>query len=168
MLIYHPAFDINHARLRIIELVEYAGRKDIAFDLLRILDFYLLFPHLLADVRLSRGMTRIKRDLAARRNKYNDVPSPKTLIRQMEGIHEAAIRALETSGLVEVPNEQLLTIRRTGTPLPSKLIQIFAEQPDEERDLVKLLTTEVIQIPLNGPDGLKARTGLLEYRYDPE
>jgi hypothetical protein len=168
MLIYHPAFDINHARLRILQLVEYSNLKDIPFDLLRILDFYMLFPHLLADVKLSRGMTRAKRLLAARANKYNRVPAPKVLIRQMEGIHETAVRALEASGVIELPLYDVVVIRRSALPVPDELTKIINDQPPEEQELAKLLATEVASIPLNGPDGLKARTGLLEYRYDPE
>lgn len=167
MLIYHPAFDVNHARLRLIQLLDSANPPELSFDLLRILDFYFLFPHLLANIQLSRGMTRMKRELGARANKYNRVPSPRTLIRQMEGVQETAIRALEAVHLVEFPLAGISTVKRSSAPLPDGLVRVINEQPEGERALAQALATEVAKIPLNGPDGLKARTGLLEYRYDP-
>lgn len=167
MLVYHPAFDINHARLRMIQLLDDSDEKQLAFDMLRILDFYFLFPHLLGDVQLTRALTRSKRELSARANKYNRVPAPRVLIRQMEGIHESAVRALEASKLVELPYSQILYVKRTDIPLPSELIDVINSQPENERALAQLLATQVAKIPLNGSDGLKARTGLLEYRYDP-
>lgn len=167
MLIYHPAFDVNHARLRLIQLLGSANPPELSFDLLRILDFYFLFPHLLANIQLPRGMARMKRELAARANKYNRVPSPRTLIRQMEGVQETAVRALEASHLVELPLASISIVKRSAVPLPDDLVRIISEQPDAEKALAQALATEVAKIPLNGPDGLKARTGLLEYRYDP-
>jgi hypothetical protein len=167
MLIYHPAFDINHARLRLIQLLEGLRGCEVPFDLLRILDFYFLFPHLLADVQLRQGTARIKRELGRRKNKYNRVPAPKILIRQMEGIHETAVRALQASSLVDVPAQDMAFVKRSDTPLPEELKGVIAGQPEQEQALVKVLTGEVATIPLNGPNGLKARSGLLEYRYDP-
>lgn len=168
MLIYHPAFDINYARLRIIQLIDGLRDKEVPFDLLRILDFYFLFPHLLADVKLTKGLLRTKREFGKLANKYNGVPAPKILIRQMEGIHETAIRALQSSNLVELPSSDMALVRRSSITLPDDLKTVIADQPEQERELAKILSGEVATIPLNGPDGLKARTGLLEYRYDPE
>src|ERR1700679_2447643 len=132
MLIYHPAFDVNHARLRLIQLLDSANPPELSFDLLRILDFYFLFPHLLANVSLSRGMTRMKRELGARSNKYNRVPSPRTLIRQMEGVQETAIRALEAVHLVEFPLAGISTVKRSSAPLPDGLVRVINEQPEGE------------------------------------
>lgn len=167
MLIYHPAFDVNHSRLRIIQLLEGLRDREVPFDLLRILDFYFLFPHLLADVQLKQGMTRVKRDLGRLGNKYNQVPAPKVLIRQMEGIHETAVRALQASNLVDVPTQDMAIVKRSDIPLPEELKKVIADQPEQEQALANILSGEVATIPLNGPNGLKARSGLLEYRYDP-
>ena len=168
MLIYHPAFDVNHARLRVIQLLDHAKPQELQFDMLRILDFYFLFPHLLAEIKLTRGMTRLKRELASRANKYNRVPSPRMLIRQMEGVQEAAVRALEAGRLLDLPSAGVSVVKRSNVPLPTELVRVISEQPEDEKALASTLATEVALIPLNGPDGLKARSGLLEYRYDPE
>ena len=168
MLVYHAAVDMNHARFRLIYLLELHLNHRLAFDLLRILDFYFLFPHLLGNVRLARNMTRQKRQFAERASKHNRVPSPKLLIRQMQGIHETAVRALMADGLVAAEPFELQIVERSAKPVPDGLRKVFESQPEAERSLASFLATELAKIPLNGPDGLKARTGLLEHRYDPE
>jgi hypothetical protein len=168
MLVYHAALDINHARFRLLYILELNPEHQLMFDLLRILDFYFLFPHLLGGVPLARNMTRQKRAFAERSSKHNRVPSPKLLIRQMQGIHETAIRALMADGLVLPEPFELQIVQRSKTPIPSALEEVFASQPEDERALASFLATELATMPLNGPTGLKARTGLLEHRYDPE
>jgi hypothetical protein len=167
MLVYHAAMDINHARFRFLYLLDLRPEHRIPFDLLRILDFYFLFPHLLADVTLARGMGRQKRAFSGRASKHNRVPSPKLLIRQMQGIHETAIHALVHDGFVVPEPLELEIVQRTTKPIPERLSEIFAAQPKDEQTLASFLATELAQMPLNGPQGLKARTGLLEHRYDP-
>jgi hypothetical protein len=168
MLVYHAALDINHARFRLLYILELHPEHRVIFDLLRILDFYFLFPHLLGNVTLARSMTRQKRAFAERSSKHNRVPSPKLLIRQMQGIHETAVRALMADGFVLPEPFEVQIVQRSATTVPAALEQIFASQPEEERTLASFLATELATIPLNGTNGLKARTGLLEYRYDPE
>ncbi len=168
MLVYHAALDINHARFRLLYILELHPQHQLMFDLLRILDFYFLFPHLLGSVTLARNMTRQKRAFAERSSKHNRVPSPKLLIRQMQGIHETAVRALMADGLVLPEPFELQIVQRSETPVPPALEEVFASQPEDERALAAFLATELATMPLNGPNGLKDRTGLLEHRYDPE
>lgn len=168
MLVYHAALDINHARFRLLYILELHPQRQLIFDLLRILDFYFLFPHLLGGVTLARNMTRQKRAFAERSSKHNRVPSPKLLIRQMQGIHETAVRALMADGLVLPEPFELQIVQRSATPVPDALEKVFTSQPEDERALANFLATELATMPLNGQDGLKARTGLLEHRYDPE
>jgi hypothetical protein len=168
MLVYHAALDINHARFRLLYILELHPEHRLVFDLLRVLDFYFLFPHLLGSVTLAQNMIRQKRTFAKRSSKHNRVPSPKLLIRQMQGIHETAIRALMADGLVLPEPFELQIVQRSTTQVPPALEEVFASQPEEERALASFLATELATMPLNGPTGLKARTGLLEHRYDPE
>ena len=112
MLVYHAALDINHARFRLLYILELHPQHELMFDLLRILDFYFLFPHLLGSVTLARNMTRQKRAFAERSSKHNRVPSPKLLIRQMQGIHETAVRALMADGLHVTEPFELQIVQR--------------------------------------------------------
>ena len=129
------------------------------FDLLRILDFYFLFPHLLGSVTLARNMTRQKHAFAERSSKHNRVPSPKLLIRADAGnLRRHVIRALMADGLVSPEPFELQIVQRSETPIPPALEAVFASQPEDERALATFLATELATMPLNGPNG-RSKTG---------
>jgi hypothetical protein len=165
MLIYHPAYDLNHGMFRLLRLLEVNPEHKLRWDAYRILDFYYLFPDLLVNARLPRNMTSRKRFYATLGTKYSRVPSPKMFIQQMGGIHEAIGRSLAGKGFIEPADFDQKKLVRTDTPIPLALKDaIGAATGDEE--LVSMLGVEMAALPLMGPNGLKERTGLLEYRYD--
>ncbi len=51
--------------------------------------------------------------------------------------------------------------------LPSQLVHELESATAARAELLKLLTGPFKTIDLYGQNGLKARTGLFEYRYDP-
>lgn len=51
--------------------------------------------------------------------------------------------------------------------VPNSLQPIVDSAVTQHSDLLTLLTGEFAKIDLYGASGLKARTGLFEYRYDP-
>jgi hypothetical protein len=167
MLVYHPAFDVHHAMLRMLRLVESHPTKSLPKDQLRILDFYYLFPHCLAEVQVMKGQVAKKNRFARRANRFNRVPSPKMLLMRMEGIQTAAIHTLAANGLIDSQAFSEGTVIRTKVPLTEHLAALVNDQPSEDREVVEYLATEISKIPLSGENGLKKRTGLLEYRYDP-
>ena len=164
MLIYHPVFDTNHSMFRMLRLLEATPGKSLRWDAFRILDFYYLFPHLLGSARLPRGLTAAKQRYGKMDARYNKVPSPRVFIQQLAGLHELVARSLVGKGFLAADAFGKNTLRRTETPLPPSLTEAFIGGDDQA--LVDLLATKMAAIPLNGPDGLKDRTGLLEYRYD--
>ena len=51
--------------------------------------------------------------------------------------------------------------------LPAQLVRELESATAARTELLRLLTGPFKTIDLYGQDGLKARTGLFEYRYDP-
>lgn len=165
MLVYHPAFDLNHGMFRLLRLLEVNPNRQLKWDAYRILDFYYLFPDLLVDARLPRNMTSRKKFYSKLGSKYSRVPSPRMFIQQMNGIHETVGRSLAGKGFLEPAAFDERNLVRTDTPIPPALSNaIEAAHNDEE--LVSMLGVEMAALPLTGPNGLKDRTGLLEHRYD--
>lgn len=168
MLVYHPAFDINHGLLRMIHVIVLLGSREIHRDYLRIIDFYQLFPHRLEDARLPKKYLGIKRRLGALKTKFNDIPQPRAFLRQIRPIQETIIVSLAAKGLIDpVLEAERQLIRRTEQPFPIAIRNIIEGRSTEEKEVVSLLVTLASEIPLQGRDGMKARTNLLEYRYDP-
>lgn len=164
MLIYHPAFDVNHGMFRMLRLLELNPNKSLEWDKYRILDFYYLFPHLLGGVVLPAKLGARKRRFAARASPYNRVPSPKTFLMQLRGIHEIIALSLSSKAFIEPGDLAGDMLVRSATPLPDELVELFRSS-NEDGELVEMLATEIAAIPLNGDKGLKAKTRLLEHRY---
>lgn len=158
-------YDLSHGMFRMLRLLDAHEDHEFKWDTYRILDFYYLFPHLLADARLPPAMRKRKSDFGKLASKYSRVPSPRMFIQQMRGIHETVGRSLAAKGFIEPSEYDSGLLRRTDASIPAELAEAFARATEDE-DLVRMLAGELAMIPLSGVNGLKDRTGLLEHRYD--
>lgn len=166
MLVYHPAYDVNHGIFRMLRLVEVNPTHSLQWDTFRILDIYYLFPHLLADARLPRGFTKQRREFGALASKYSRAPAPRMFIQQMVGLHESIATSLISKGFLDADAYKTKTLSRTDKALPQAVVDAFANATSDQA-LVSLLAVDIAAIPLSGHNGLKERTGLLEHYYDP-
>lgn len=95
------------------------------------------------------------------------MPAPRMFLRQIEGLQELAIRSLASKGFVEQSALEQGVISKTDQPFPPELLDAETGELPDNSKLLELLR-KVASIPLTGPNGLKARSGLLEHRYDPD
>ena len=66
-----------------------------------------------------------------------------------------------------VENENSLDeIKKTGKPVPQELLNQLNNPSIENKNIIKLVTSDFVNLPLLGKEGLKARTGLLDFKYD--
>jgi hypothetical protein len=141
------------------------GVKNIEVTKARILDFFLAFPAEIRTIRLPPALAGKKKIANSLINIYRDPLSTTQVFRDMEHIQMAAIQALAASNII---NSERLTqgfIERTSVILPDDIqrhvLQNIAKDP-----LMLFIVNDLSAIPLLGLDGLKHRTGLMEYRYD--
>lgn len=166
MLIYHPAYDLNHAVFRLLRVLEVNPDHSLQWDTFRIVDIFYLFPHLISKIRPTRSLTKYRHMFDDQKSKFNRAPDPKVFIREMASIHEAVAVSLVSKGFLEEKDFKARVLSRTAKPLPQTLLEAFDES-FEDRVLVEILAVTLASIPLMGENGLKARTGLLEFQYDP-
>jgi hypothetical protein len=166
MLVYHPAYDVNHGMFRMLRLLEANPERLLRWDTFRILDIYYLFPHLLADAQLPRKFGKAKIAYGASGSKYTRAPAPKVFIQQMAGLHESIAISLVSKGFLQADAFKALTLQRTDELLPLAIRDAFVGA-DGDQALIELLAVDLAAIPLTGHNGLKERTGLLESYYDP-
>ncbi|WP_238913012.1 ABC-three component system middle component 5 [Achromobacter insolitus] len=164
MLIYHPAYDAYHCIFR--SLLITGTLPTVEEAKLRILDFFLCFPAELQNVRLPVDHSGAKALAKSLKNVYHGPLSKQKAFRDMEHIQIAAFRTLAASGLLNAPELETGLIRRTGLPIPPELTSQLQNFFEKNKSLVNYLLTKLADIPLLGKDGLKHRTGLMEYRYD--
>lgn len=164
MLIYHPAFDAFHCIYRLLLITEVHREIDAAK--LRIVDFYIIFPAELRKVTLPKKSNDIKKSAKLLVNRYRGPISAAQVFREMEQIQLAAISALAAADLIDKASLAAGIIRRTQTEVAPAIrakIDNFFHGLTESLGHV---LNELAEMPLNGIDGLKHRTGLMEYRYD--
>jgi hypothetical protein len=168
-LTYEPAFDPLHTMYRALRLRDGAGTDQrIPRDLFRILDFYLLFPESLKDVRFRQEHRRLKtRAVATKRAPaYGPRPEDAALFGRMRPFQEAALDTLARQHFF-VPEALADGWVESGTKaLPTGLAGRIQRANTDEAALIEALRAIAVDYPLEGIGGLKDRTGLLEHRYD--
>lgn len=163
MISYHPATDAYHAALRILQLVNFRPAMAFERDIIRILDFYYLFPELLTEVRVPRNYFAKRRNLSLDSNRYHFSGSARNVFMRMFPMQNSAIRLLLAVGLLAHDNECL---RRGEGDLSPELEQLVKARSQQQSGLLLFLVEDLASFGLYGKDGLKDRTNLMDYRYD--
>lgn len=169
LISYEPAFDPAHAMFRALRLREGVLQDTrVPKDLFRVLDFYLLFPDRLKNVRLRNEHRRIK-GIAERQQwqaPYGPRPDDQTLLRRMEPFTDVAVEHLAERGFLDRSALDDGWVLTTGETVPPSLAERIAALTKTNGELLAALHVLATEYPFEGGDGLKSRTGLLEYRYD--
>ncbi len=166
MIIYHPASDINHCAFRFIILLSDIKEHEINWETLQILDFYYVFPHLLADIRLPRNSIATKNMLKKIPEPYESLQNPRRLMFNLKVLHNEAARALVAKGIIDKDSYLRNIIKLYGERVSEPLNNKIVKNEKRKTQWYQLLVEVLAQYPINGKDGLKDRTQLLEFRYD--
>lgn len=166
MLIYHPIGDPYHCIYRLLSVLLNLSVQRIEWEKLRILDFYMLFPHLLQDVKLPAELRGARSQLNKIMNPYEVLPSPKRLMFELSKIQDNAVKSLVAKGIVDRTEFVQEIVLLNSFIIPQKLKTHISSQQQKNEYWYKFLTSNFASIPLMGEKGLKERTGLMEYRYD--
>jgi hypothetical protein len=169
-LTYNEAFDPYHAVFRFLRLHLACdiGVK-LPFDTLRILDFYLLFPFRLQAMKLfasDSGWRKISKTYEVRAP-YGTMPEDSIIFARMEPFQRAAAASLVNRGYLASDAWDTNEVQFTSEMLPSAVVTRCSALNAQMTEIIDILCQIKSRYPLGGRDGLKDRTGLLEYRYDP-
>lgn len=168
-LSYQPAFDPYHTMYRFIRiLVALGDATSLLVDHARILDFYLLFPFRIAQIRLTPQHRRFRSASQAYedRRPYGNQPEDVLIFDRMKPMQLAALDTLATKGIIDPKSLQRGVAIRAETPIPADLSTRASSANAADSLLMEMILVLATQYSLLGRDGLKDRTGLLEYRYD--
>jgi hypothetical protein len=164
MLIYHPAYDAYHCAIRITALLTKVHSLDI--EKTRILDFYLAFPGAAASLRFPSVITSDRRVFQNLKNIYRDPVNSRRTFTEMRQVQLAALACLAAAGIINGDLLQSGIVERTDNPLPNAIEAAVNSYVEREAQVLHVLADHIANIPTAGPQGLKDRSELLEYRYD--
>ncbi|CAM4429625.1 ABC-three component system middle component 5 [Pseudoalteromonas ostreae] len=164
MIIYHPAYDVNHCSYRILNILYALKNHKTNCDLLKIINFYYVYPHLIKRMKsLPRPLNYKSKVINSINEPFELTPIPSTLFFEMISTHEASIQSLLQKSLIYIDeNEIFLEI----TNLPKGLIEIFQNDEFNKSSIFKILVESFPKTKLDGENGLKSKSGLMEYKYD--
>jgi len=166
MLIYHPAFDSHHSAFRQLVLLSRLPGSTSSETQLRILDYFFLFPSELGNVTFPNALRKEKKQWAQLKSRYNRIPDPRRVFDELKPYQEEGIRMLAATSVVEI-NEVSGHSKITLNNITESLRPIIDSAVEKHSEIIRILAGEFARIDLYGASGLKARTGLFEYRYDP-
>jgi hypothetical protein len=166
-LAFEPAFDPFHSAFRILRQTEYRSASPVAITRAKILDVYIIEPARCLEIRLS-GPLKKSAKLAAIHQPavYGQRPATPVLFGRMSPMQDAAIQTLVLQGLLDGDAFGQGQLLKGDTPLPPDLASRIAAANMDNASLMSFLCRDLDELPLDGPKGLKDRTGLGEFRYD--
>ncbi|MEZ8493475.1 ABC-three component system middle component 5 [Vibrio splendidus] len=169
MLIYHPAQDINHCVYRLLSIMENTIHREIKIDTYRLIDFYTLFPYLVSLIK------PLPKPLNKHRSKFSNVPEPfealkntRRILFELENLQTVAIQNLLAKNILDKDFFEKGLIKRTELSLPFLLEEEITSSTLSQEGWFRALIDDLPNVKFDGKTGLKARSGLMEYRYDLE
>jgi hypothetical protein len=167
MLVYHPAFDIYNCIFRMLQLLSYTKEEEIAFDKLRIWDFYLTFPSQVSEISFPADLKHLKEKIFRdESNPYEELSDPKGIFDRMQPYQLSAVKCLASYGFVDSRQLAKNKVKKTGKQIPEELLAQLNNPSVKNKNTIKLVTSDFVNLPLLGKEGLKARTRLLDFKYD--
>ncbi len=169
-LTYNEAFDPYNAIFRIIRLNDAClYNEKTSLDMLRILDFYLLFPFRI------QGISLYAEDVAWRSISksydwmmpYGGMPEDRVIFNRMEPFQRAAVSSLVKAGHIASKEWELEEVLFVKNSMPDAMYERVKTSNFHMADIIKILCSMRERYPLLGKSGLKDRSRLMEYRYDP-
>lgn len=167
MLLYHPVEDSNHCCYRLIRLLYSADEFSMPLTSLLICDFYTLFPGQLKSIDgWPRKRSAAFKLVQAIPDEYEEMLNPKRVFFQLSNIQTAALSHLEAKGIIERDIRIPPRVKLNVQALPSKFVRRLELDPIVSEAWFKLVSEELSKLSIAGKNGLKSKTGLMEFVYD--
>lgn len=167
---YSEAFDPYHSIYRLIRARKIFGFGEcFHFDLIRVIDFYMLFPFCIQNMSLmssDTGWRKISKSYSWM-SPYGGLPNEISVFSRMEVFQEVAANTLVLKNILSAKEWEDKIIKFRDVDLPGNLEERASEANSSMADVMEILIQIKERYPLMGKGGLKDRSGLMEFRYDP-
>ncbi len=173
MITYSPAFDLYHAIYRMAHILQRLDENEcFEVEKVRIWDFYLLFPSKLYNVSLrqfGRDIVEARKTYIVRtQNPYEYGGDNRKLFEWIKPFQVSALNCLVSCGILEKDTYLNGHVAISSRAALNAFIEQAGTISSQEQNVLSFLSLFSRYMPLAGADGLKARTRLLETKYDAE
>jgi len=167
MLMYHPAFDANHCLYRIVSILHASSDTPISWQLLRMLDFYYLFPSQLKNIKpWPSEISALKSKVMGIPDQYEDLTNPVRIFFELESFQKTATLELIAKGVLSRASFNKGIMELEPNSLPPDYIAFLNTDNFLKSHAFEVITKGLPTIKFSGSNGLKARSGLMEHIYD--
>lgn len=160
-------FDPYHGALRMVFVLLDSAEQRMEWDRLRLLDFFVVFPHLLGALSLPADLKARRRAFDEIPEPYEALPSPPRLFFQLGEIQAPAARLLIAGGFWSKDALNDGYAQFDSPDVPVRLQSLASKLSYREQPWYRLIVEGLVTVPLNGRRGLKERAGVMEFRHDP-
>ena len=168
---YNQAFDLYHCVYRTLQIIyRFQENERMEIDRVRVWDFYLLFPYKIYDIKLSRDMVdarKLRKSYVAHiQSPYEVVDDGRKLLERLRPYQESALKTLVSYGVIDKEELQRNYVKISDRTKLLDIISKLERLSATENNVISWLNSYFKTVPMNGRNGLKAKTELLIYRYD--
>ena len=128
----------------------------------------MLFPSVLINLKFKREHIIFKRKIKTLKttSNYGNIPDSKMLLERMRGVQYAALETLVTNSVLDRQCFDEELVRFLNVDFQFQVSSMIQRRKDEEPFLMQVLSLLTKEYSSHGNDGIKARSGLMEHRYD--
>lgn len=162
---FYPEYDGCHAAFRALCIKSKFPR--LMIDQYRIVDYYFLNPFDISSLRMPGNSHRKIAESYSDLRPYKRATEPATVAIYMWQFQQAALVTLARQSFINsaaLANDAVWF--EDKLPTSEELNKEVLIAVDSKRDVLDFLATAIEKFPINGPGGLKDRSGLLDFRYD--
>lgn len=167
MLIYHPAFDASHCVYRLLAILIGVKGNSVSWDVLRVLDYFYLFPSQLKKIEPWPTSIREYRNKVKKiPDQFEDISNSARLFFDLREFQRSAILELVAKDIVDKDGFERGEINLKKDVLPNEFIDFVLSDEFVKGEAYEVISRALPEVEFNGASGLKNRSGLMEYRYD--
>ncbi len=173
MITYNPAFDLYHAIFRMAQIVDKLNEgESFEIERVRIWDYYLLFPDKVHTVTVRREEQNLRdyrsNFLKAENNPYEYKGNNRKLFEWMKSVQLSALNCMVSCGMLDKERYMQGRVCVADRDMLNAFLHETGGITNRERNVLAFMSLLSRHLPLTGMYGLKARTQLMESKYDAE
>ncbi len=134
-------------------------------------DFFVCFPWMVSEIEgvtkipgFVKELNRVRREY--RQNSYEHIPEKRIMFKRMRPAQMAALNSLCSYGYLSLHDFEEEKIVRKDNEVPQAIADNVRNHVTSNAVLFGFIKGFLDLLPITGATGLKAKTGLEEFRYD--